>query len=273
MIDLHLHTTASDGTLTPADLVARAARAGLTIISVTDHDTVAGYDEASAAAARLNLTLLPGIEITAIEEGRDVHLLGYFFDPRDASLLDFLRQQRLQRVIRVEQIAARLRQLGYPVDTNRLLDEATHSTGKSLGRPQVADALVRAGHVRSRDHAFDRLLGADRPAFVARSGPPPESVVEIVRAAGGITSLAHPGLLGQDHLIPRLAAAGLAALEAVHSEHTPEHERRYRELAAAHGLAVSGGSDYHGDHGRRAAAFGAVTLPADDLAALQARTA
>lgn len=273
MIDLHLHTTASDGTLAPADLVARAAQAGLTTISVTDHDTVAGYDDARSAAERLQLTLVPGIEITAIENGRDVHVLGYFFDPRNAALADFLRQQRRNRVMRVERIAERLRQLGSAIDTSRLMDDALHSTGRSLGRPQVADALVRAGHVRDRDEAFDRFLAADRPAFIARVGEPPEHVVRIIRAAGGIASLAHPGLLAMDHLIPRLADAGLAAVEVVHAEHTPAHERRYRALASAHALAVSGGSDYHGDLGRRAAAFGVVTLPAEDFAHLQARAA
>ncbi len=273
MIDLHLHTTASDGTLSPADLVARAAHAGLTTISVTDHDTVAGYDEARDAAARLNVTLVAGIEITAIEDGRDVHLLGYYFDPRSASLAEFLTRQRRNRIIRAEQISDRLRQLGYAIDKRSLLEHATRFTGRSIGRPQVADALVQAGHVVSRDEAFERFLGAGRPAFISRCGEPPEQVVDVIRSAGGIVSLAHPGLLAMDHLIPRLARAGLAALEAVHSEHSSDHERRYRELASAHGLAVSGGSDYHGDHGRRAAAFGALTLPARDFDRLRARAA
>lgn len=273
MIDLHLHTTASDGTLTPAQLVARAAGANLSIISVTDHDTVAGYAEASATAARLGVTLIPGIEITAIEAGRDVHVLGYFFDPASAPLADFLRQQRANRLARVEQIGRRLRELGYPIDLDTLLAEATRSTGRSFGRPQVADALVCAGHVRDRDDAFDRLLAAGRPAFVSRCGESPEHVIGVIRAAGGIASLAHPGLLGMDALIPRLAGAGLSAIEVRHSEHTPEHERRYRDAAAAHRLATSGGSDYHGDQGRRAAAFGVVTLPEEDFAQLRARAA
>lgn len=273
MIDLHLHTTASDGTLAPADLVARAAQARLSTISVTDHDTVAGYAEARDAAERLSLTLVPGIEITAIEDGRDVHLLGYYFDPGSAPLAEFLQQQRRNRIVRAEQISERLRQLGYAIDTRRLLDQAERLTGRSIGRPQVADALVEAGHVRTRDEAFERFLGAGRPAFIARCGEPPEHVVEIVRGAGGIVSLAHPGLLGMDHLIPRLAGAGLTAIEVVHSEHSLEHERRYRETASAHGLAVSGGSDYHGDHGRRAAAFGVLTLPPDDFERLRARAA
>lgn len=273
MIDLHLHTTASDGTLTPAELVVRAAAAGLTIISVTDHDTTAGDAEARAAASRAGLTLVPGIEITAIERGRDVHILGYFFDPANAPLAQFLATQRRNRITRVAQIGDRLGTLGFPIDTSSLLAEAERSTGRSFGRPQVADALVRAGHVRDRTDAFDRLLGEGRPGFVTRCGEPPEHVIAIIAGAGGIASLAHPGLLGMDDMIPRWAAAGLTAIEVRHSEHSDAHERHYRALAAAHGLAMSGGSDYHGDHGRRAACFGEITLPPEDFERLRARAA
>lgn len=271
MIDLHLHTTASDGHLTPAALVQRAADRGITILSVTDHDTVAGLAEAAAAADRLGLRLVPGIEITAIEDAHDIHLLGYFFDAGNTALSDFLESQRAHRIRRVEAVVSRLRALGYAIDGEPLLASAAASQGKSLGRPQIADALIEAGHARDRNDAFERLLGTGRPAYVQRQGAPPEEVIDLIDSAGGIVSLAHPGLLRMDAIIPRLATAGLAALEARHSEHDAETERRYRELASQHGLAVSGGSDFHADDGHRTPTIGVVTLSPADFTTLESR--
>lgn len=273
-IDLHLHTTASDGRLTPSALVALAAGASVGVMSVTDHDTVAGLGEARAASAAHDVRLIDGIEITAVEHGRDVHVLGYFFDPANNELNRFLEQQRTARVERVREIAARLQSLGYPIDVEALLATVAPASGRSVGRPLVADALVAAGHARDRRDAFDRLLGQDRPAFVARCGPDVAQVVATIAAAGGIASLAHPGLLGTDDRIPAYAAAGLSALEARHRDHTPDDEARYRELAARLNLAISGGSDFHGPHDSRdgtPACPGSVTLDPAELLALEAR--
>jgi predicted metal-dependent phosphoesterase TrpH len=271
LIDLHLHTTASDGTLAPSDLVARAAAAGLTVISVTDHDTVAGIPEARAAALARGLRLVSGVEITAIEADRDVHLLGYFMDEENPAVVSLLERQRATRIRRVREIGDRLTALGCPVDLAPLLASAAASVGRSVGRPLLADALVAAGHARDRNDAFDRWLGADRPAFVPRTGPSPAEVIRIVGQAGGICSLAHPGLTRIDEAIGRFADAGLAALEVRHTEHDPETEARYRALAAVCGLAVSGGSDFHGADGHRVASLGVVTLSAHDFASLEAR--
>jgi predicted metal-dependent phosphoesterase TrpH len=270
LIDLHLHTTASDGTLPPADLVARAAAAGITVLSVTDHDTTAGLDDARGAASRAGLEFVPGIEITAVEQSRDVHILGYFIDARSASLGAFLAQQRARRVERVARIGERLRELGCAIDLDPLLAAANRSSGRSVGRPQIADVLTQCGHAAGRDDAFERLLGEDRPAFVPRTGETPERIIDAIRDAGGIASLAHPVLLALDELIPRLARAGLAALEVCHADHDAAAERHYRQLARRHGLAVTGGSDYHGDTTRRAAALGVVTLPRVDFERLRA---
>ena len=271
MIDLHLHTTASDGLLAPAALVARAAQCGLQTISVTDHDTFAGLAEAGEAARRHGLQLVSGVEITAVEDGRDVHMLAYFIDHSSPAFAGFLESQRADRVRRVREIADRLVALGFGVDSDRLLASTPERTGHSIGRPQIADALVAAGHARDRDDAFDRLLGNGCPAFVPRRGPAPEAVISLVREAGGVVSMAHPGLTRMDHIIPRLAAAGLESLEVRHSDHDAATEQRYRELAAAHALAVSGGSDFHGDVGHRATVLGRVTISAAELAALEAR--
>lgn len=271
MIDLHLHTTASDGALSPGDLVARAAAAGLTAISITDHDTLAGLPEAHLAARQYGIRLVNGVEITGVERGRDVHLLAYFFDAGAHELAAFLSRQRADRIRRLREIARRLEARGFGIQIQPLLDCTTPASGRSLGRPLLADALVAAGHATDRNDAFDRLLGNSCPAYVPRVGATPDEVIALVRHAGGLVSLAHPGLTRQDALIPRLAGAGLAALEVRHSDHDPETEQRYRELATRYGLAVSGGSDFHGDSGHRISALGRVTLNTDDFQRFEAR--
>ena len=270
MIDLHLHTTVSDGLLTPAALVARAAACGLTTISVTDHDTTAGLAEAAGAAARHGLRLVPGVEVTSIVEQRDVHMLAYFIDPDRTAFTEFLRTQRAERLARVRRIAARLAELGYPIDVDAIISSSA-GTARSVGRPQLADALVARGYVTDRDDAFCRLLTEGAPAFVPRSGPSPEAVIAAVHDAGGVASLAHPGLTRMDSIIACLAAAGLAALEVCHSDHDPFTEQRYRGIAAHHGLAVSGGSDFHGDVGRRASMLGRISISEEELTALESR--
>jgi predicted metal-dependent phosphoesterase TrpH len=271
LIDLHLHTTASDGTLSPRDLVARAAAAGLTTVAVTDHDTVAGLAEARSAATASGLTFINGIEITAVEDRRDVHLLGYFFDPDDAALAGFLQVQRADRIRRVQEIGDRLAALGCPVDVAGILSSSVRGGGRSVGRPQIADGLVASGCAVDRDDAFTRYLGEAGRAFVPRRGATAAEVVRLIARAGGIASMAHPGLTRRDDLIPPLAAAGLAAIEVRHRDHDALAEARYRELAQANGLAVSGGSDYHGDATGRAPCLGTVVLSREDFALLEAR--
>jgi predicted metal-dependent phosphoesterase TrpH len=174
-------------------------------------------------------------------------------------------------VRRIREIAHRLATLGCVIDVEPLLVSASSSDGRSVGRPLLADALVAAGHARDRSDAFDRLIGNGRPAFVPRIGATPDEVIALVRDSGGIVSLAHPGLTRIDDVIPRLAAAGLTALEARHSDHDADTETRYRHMAAGLGLAVSGGSDFHGDPSHRIAMLGRITLPAEDFARLEAR--
>ena len=271
MIDLHLHTTASDGTLSPSQLVSRAAAVGLSTISVTDHDTVAGLAEARASAVARGMELISGIEITAVETGRDVHVLGYYFDPGAAALADFLAVQRADRLRRVREMCERLRELGFDVAAADVIGSAGEGSGRSIGRPAIADALVTRGYARDRDDAFARLIGRDSPAYVSRVGAPAADVVRIIDHAGGIASLAHPVLSGIDHLIPSLAAGGLAALEARHPDHPADVDAHYRAMASSLGLVVSGGSDFHGDGTSNADALGTVTLPHADFVALATR--
>jgi predicted metal-dependent phosphoesterase TrpH len=263
VIDLHLHTTASDGRCTPDELVDRASRAGVTVMAVTDHDTVAAIPEVRRAAKARGIEMIDGIEVTAVENGRDVHMLGYFIDPRALELDAFLGQQRAQRITRVEALALRLAQLGMPIDVGPLLTQARDGRGRSVGRPQVARAMVAAGYVTDTREAFDRWLATDRPAFVPRSGPLPASVIEIVHAAGGLVSLAHPGQTQVDAHISEYVDAGLDAIELYHPDHDATAIDRYRNIALQLELLATGGSDFHGDadHGYEP---GTVALPEDE---------
>jgi predicted metal-dependent phosphoesterase TrpH len=268
MIDLHLHTTASDGTETPAELVATCRAAGLTTIGVADHDTVAAVAEAEAAARAAGLGFVPGLEITAAWRERDIHVLGYFVDPRSAGLAAFLDAQRADRVRRARAIALRLAALGVPIDMEALI---ARTKGRPVVRPQMAAALAAAGHVASEQEAFERFLAEGQPAFVPRTGATPADVVGAIRDAGGVSSLAHPGVTREDGVIPELMTAGLDALEVYHPDHTDADVARYRQLARECGLAVTGGSDYHGARSHHAYGLGRVTLPGEDFDAFRRR--
>jgi predicted metal-dependent phosphoesterase TrpH len=263
-----MHTTASDGLLTPAALVTRVVEVGLTTISVTDHDTLGGLKEVRRHADAANVRLIPGIEVTSVYNERDVHVLGYFIDEEDASFAAFLTRGRSQRIERAREIASKLASLGCPIDIERVFTDASRR-GASVARPLIADALMRHGHVTSRQEAFDRFLASGKPAFVPRVGSSPMEVVDAIHRARGIASLAHPGVTRQPDLIEPLAAHGLDALEAYHTDHTPEVRDEVLATARRLNLAVSGGSDYHGDDSRRP--LGGVTLPEPAFDELLAR--
>lgn len=271
MIDLHMHTTASDGRSTPARLVAEVVSKGITTMAVVDHDTTGAWDEVSAAAEASGVACVPGIEITAVAGGRDVHMLGYFFDRRYPELVTFLERQRTDRRRRVREIGDRLARLGVPVDIERAAVTSGHLPGRAWGRPIVAAALVEAGHVADFREAFDRYLAEGRPAFIERVGVPPAEVVALVARAGGVTSMAHPGKTQKDHLIPDLIAAGLPAIEVYHPDHDEADTARYRQMADTFNVLATGGSDYHGPGSGRDQTLGHVHLPAADFARLAER--
>ena len=269
LVDLHLHTTASDGRCTPAELVARAAAAGLTVMAATDHDTTAGVSDVRAYAEQLGILAISGIEITAVENGRDVHMLGYFFDPSNPALGAFLKAQRATRVARVRAIAERLASLGMPIDVEPLLADAARQEGKSIGRPKVARAMIEAGYVADVREAFDAWLGRGCLAYVERAGASPDEVIAIVHRAGGLVSLAHPGRTDIDARIAGLCERGLDAIEVHHSDHDALAVRRYERMARDLDVLVTGGSDFHGDltHGLEP---GGATLPAREWERLAA---
>jgi predicted metal-dependent phosphoesterase TrpH len=272
VIDLHTHTTASDGHLSPADLVREAWMAGIRVLAVTDHDTTAAIADVGRAAAQFGLTHVPGIEITAVDQGRDVHVLGYFFDFASPPLVECLARQRTVRRDRVRAIGARLARAGRPLDVERLLAEAPPL--RAVGRPAVAAALVAAGHARTTHEAFDQWLVEGRPAWVPREGPGVREVADLLHGAGGISSLAHPVLYGRDKDIPRWREAGLDAIEVWHSEHDATTSARYLEIARRLDLLATGGSDFHGDHPagpvrRCPRLLGRVTLPNAEFARIE----
>jgi len=273
VIDLHTHTTASDGRCTPAELVARAAGAGVEVLSVTDHDTTAAAASTAAACAHARIEFVTGIEITAVVDGADVHVLGYFIDPDAPALAAFLVEQRSRRVDRVRLMVERLAALGIELDVDAILRPGMEDTSKAAGRPWIARALVNAGAVKDTREAFDKYLKRGQPAFVPRVGPLPAEVFSEIHAAGGLASLAHPGLLGRDDLIRGFVSAGLDAIEAHHSKHTAEDTARYLDLAAQHGVTVSGGSDYHGDASHDVVGIGGVSLPPELFQVLKGRRA
>jgi predicted metal-dependent phosphoesterase TrpH len=270
LIDLHLHTTASDGRSTPEQLVAQAVAAGATVIAVTDHDTIAACADVQRAAAGYAIETVTGIEITAVDEGRDVHMLAYFVDTQAPSLTRFLVSQREIRVARVHRIAGRLSDLGLPVDMAGL-NASVADARRSVGRPQVADAMIAAGYVATRREAFDLWLGGGRPAFVARGGASPEEVIAVAHEARGLVSLAHPGrTLLSDGRVRQLVAAGLDALEVYHSDHDASLVSRYGAFADELGVLRTGGSDFHGDPSY-GVTIGGASLPHDHWERLRSR--
>lgn len=270
MIDLHMHTTASDGRCTPEELVQQAYDKGIRTMAVTDHDTMAGVARATQAAAALGMTCVPGIEITSVHGGRDVHVLAYFLPELSQALTDLLSEQRRNRIERAHTIADRLAAAGAPIDVAALMQAGEALGGKSLARPQIAQALIAAGHVATVAEAFDTYLHEDGPAYVPHRGASPAEVVALIVEAGGLASLAHPGYTRKDDVIPDLVSEGLGAIEAYHSSHDETTTTRYLEMAKRLGLLVSGGSDYHGEGTRRSEFFGVVHLPEEAFRALRA---
>ena len=246
MIDLHSHTHESDGTCSPAQLIAEAVRAGVRVLGITDHDTLRGFDQAVPAARQAGIELVCGIELSTKLHGQSVHLLGYFLT-EDHGLEEFrnwildMQASRRDRNIR---LVARLRELGFDIT----LEEA-EARGRGLtGRPHFAQLMVEKGYVSTLQQAFDEYLDETAKGYVYRREPQFSEGVERIRNAGGIASLAHPVRVRADvpALLPELCGAGMNAIEAYHSDHSPANTAEYLGLAERHGLLVTGGSDFHG---------------------------
>lgn len=249
-IDLHTHSSASDGTQPPAVVVERAARAGLAVMALTDHDTTRGWAEAGRAARAHGIRLVPGIEVSCTRRYQSIHLLAYLPDPEDQDLVAELERARESRDTRLDRMVALMAADGIPVTVDAV--RAQVEPGATVGRPHIADALVAAGVVPHRDEAFARWLGNDSPYYVSHYAPDPVVAVKVVRAAGGVPVIAHPwsgtrGRVVSDALVEEMAGAGLAGLEVHHRDHTPDAVRHLGALARSLGLLTTGSSDYHGE--------------------------
>ena len=243
-VDLHSHTTASDGRLAPRELVRLAARHGVRVLAVTDHDSTGGVAEAIDEARKVSpLEIVPGLEINCDVPGAELHVLGYCLDWEAAWFQEFLGAQREERRQRVYRIAARLAELGMPIDPADVF--ALVKEG-SAGRPHVAQVMVDRGYVKSVRQAFDRFLSANGPANVPRKRFTPVEAVRIIRRARGVPVLAHPGLANRDELIPELVEAGLMGIETFYPEHSAGQITAYRGMCMRLGLIATGGSDFHG---------------------------
>jgi len=249
LIDLHTHTSRSDGTDSPTELVRGAATAGLDVLAITDHDTTAGWDEALAAAAGGALTVVPGLEISCRFQGAGVHLLAYGPRPDHQALQDELERVLAGRNARLPATLERLRELGIAIGAGDV--RAVAADAEAMGRPHVADALVALGVVRDREEAFDRYLSPGRPAYVDRYAADLQSMIGLIHDAGGMSVVAHPWGRGSRRVLTaaafaRLEDAGLGGVEVDHNDHSVADRDQLRRIAKELGLVQTGSSDYHG---------------------------
>jgi predicted metal-dependent phosphoesterase TrpH len=274
-IDLHTHSRVSDGTDTPAELVAAAAAAGLDVVALTDHDTTGGWAEALAAGEQHGVTVVPGIEISTDLGGSSVHLLGYLIDPDFPPLVDELERILIGRSARVPAMVAKLQQLGIEITEADVYAQSTDAA--ATGRPHVADALVALGVVGHRDEAFDRFLGWGKPAYVERYAAPLETMVRLVAMAGGAPVIAHPWGRSRrrEPSIERLAQLkeiGLVGIEADHQDHDAATRAELHAIARQLDLVATGSSDYHGT-GKTGHPLGVNTTAPSELHRLLERAA
>jgi 3',5'-nucleoside bisphosphate phosphatase len=269
--DLHLHTTASDGTLSPSAIVARAKEQGFSAIAITDHDTTAGLEEALAAGEKLNIEVIPGIELSTLEGNREIHLLGYYLDPENAELQLMLEKMIATRQNRSALMVEKLNSLGYNITISRVYEIAGT---EFIGRPHIARALLEKGFIDGISEAFtEDFIGRGGRAYIERFKLTPSEGIAILLKAKAIPVLAHPGFLGQgppllEDEILLLINIGLYGIEVYYSKHTPDQEEYYKQLAQKHNLLITGGSDCHG-YSDATNCLGSIKLPYSNVVALK----
>lgn len=259
-VDLHIHSTASDGTLTPAQIVATAADKRLDAIAITDHDTIAGVPDALKAGQRHGIDVFPAVEISAEYSGREVHILGYMITPGSPELSKALEKIQKSRQQRIRTMVSNLQRIGVAI---RLADVQAVVSGASIGRPHLAQALVNSGAVETQQQAFRRYLRSGKPGYVDRYCLPASWAIEIIHHSHGLAVIAHPGLGCPDGVLRTLADYGLDGIEAYHVNHTPGQTRRYLAIAKRLGCITTGGTDSHGPGGPSPVEIGSVDVPDD----------
>ena len=267
--DLHLHTQFSDGTFTPEELAGHGARLGFAALALTDHDTVEGCARMAAACAAAGIEFIVGAELTAEHDHTEVHILGYFLDAQNQTLLTEIARFQAVRQHRIREMAARLNELGVPLEVESVFALANC---RSPGRPHVARALVKAGLVSNLDEAFERFLKKSRPAWVPKARISAREGMDLIHQAGGLAVMAHPGLNRTDDVIPALVDAGLDGIECFHTKHSTVMAERYLEIAEKFNLLVTGGSDCHG-FSKNKPLIGTVKLPYEYVEKMKAKVA
>lgn len=265
-IDLHLHTHHSDGTFTPEEVVRRAKSLKITTLSITDHDTLSALPAARQAAGE-DLEILTGIELTATSHDRELHVLGYGFRDEDPAMREYTRRAKERRHNRIQLMVEQLNARG--VEVTRAEVEKVAGEGTSIGRPHLAEVLMKKGVVHSLNEAFDRYIGDHAPCFVRDAILTTADAARLIRQAGGVAVLAHPYRLVEDDWIPELAADGIQGIEAYHSDHDPSVTRHYRQIAEKLNLMTTGGSDCHGFRKSKGPLIGTVKVPDNCLEELK----
>lgn len=264
--DLHLHTLFSDGTFTPEELVLHAQKNGLSCIALTDHDTVEGCERAARAAAAVKMDFIPGAELTAEHKDTEVHIIGYFLDTQNATLLERIAQFQTERQGRIHEMVAALNKVGIPLRAEAVFALANC---RSPGRPHVARAMVKEKLVSNLDEAFERYLKKNRPAWVPKTKMSALESIALIHQAGGLAVMAHPGLNHNDDIIPDLVLAGLDGMECFHTKHSTAMSEHYLQMADHFHLLVTGGSDCHG-YSKNRPLIGTVRLPYEHVEMMRA---
>ncbi|NRR01567.1 PHP domain-containing protein [Brevibacillus sp. RS1.1] len=271
MADLHTHTKASDGTCEPAENVRLAKEAGLAALAITDHDTVAGIPEAMEAARALGVEIIPGVEVSSVGKGQDIHVLGYFVPYEDPAFEERLFRLRETRHERNQLLITRLQELGIDISLEKVY-RRKQGTDKNIGRPHIAEELMELGVVSTIAEAFDKYLGKGGAAYVNPPRLTPQEAITLIKEAGGVAVLAHPGLYDDDELVQELIVFGLDGIEVNHPDNDEVQKMRYSKWTAQYGMVVTGGSDFHGWRGEEPfhAMLGSHTAGMDAVEQLRA---
>lgn len=243
-VDLHLHTYYSDGFFSPFEIVKKIQKTGTKIISITDHDNIGGLKEAMRTGLKEDIEVIPGVEISGEYMNREMHILGYFIDPQAPALVELLTEIQEERILRIKKIIAKLNELGSTITYDDAKEDL--KTTVSIGRPHIANALVKQGFVKSFFDAFSKYIGDDKIADVKKVRPNYDRVFKVIKQAGGLSFLAHPAKYFNEEEIKIFKAAGLDGIEVVHPSHNTNEVKKYKEIAVKHNLLTSGGSDFHG---------------------------